>query len=882
MSLPTFQRTSLNQAVSLAMLSMIASQVCAEENKEQQDTLEVITVTATKSPTNLMKTPVAVTAMNEESLRRQDVTEVRNLSGLIPNIQLGLSASDSGVQASIRGVTSTNFTEIGDPAVGIHIDGLYSPRPQGALALMYDLEQVEALRGPQGTLFGRNATAGVINIITNKPNFDEKQGSITLDKGNYNKTQVRSMFNMPIADNFAVRGTFMMEKRDGYLNQTQDFTDRFGKTASVPDGKPDVDQRYNVKVRPQDYYTNADHWGARGSARWAPSDNIDTILTYESYQNNGAGEVNLLDCEDAKGTKFECQGDHFSAQINVPGEIDMSIDTIRSITSWQINEQTTLEYRLAYAQQSRYQQQDSDAGLHPHPDEITVSYDQQNPIPAGGNWGTWQVDDRGTWTLDSDYDSVVHELQLKQTFDNWRYVAGAFWMNEENTIEFAQNSLVIAPFGYPYGQYYDQDREVDAKAIFAQADIKLTEQLSVTLGLRYSEDEKIDRGGYTYGNWDAYQPWYYNGDFDVKAPGTVPTTAHNGYELTQNMGEFAPYKTQAYGEPTKNAHKMDWDKTTWRLGAQYDLNPDEMVFISAATGYKAGGYGDKFDICGGSQCVGQPEGPIYSFLPYEPETTTNFEVGYKGVLMDGKLNLSSTLFFTQFDDMQVTGSHVVGQKVLDENQVCPGWNPACDMVTAWKTENIGESEIKGLELEYDFIPWQDGRLSGYLAWLDTQVVDYKTYADNLFCGYRDEYGAEPCPEVYLGEDPALRGRQIYDVTGNQLPYSPEFSLAIGYSHDIDLGGGYALIPWVQVRWQDDMYFSVRNLDNQYVNDRQDAYVNVDATVKLMGPDGDWYLEAYVNNATDEIIQNWWDHDGGYSVGSYNPPRMYGVRAHFNF
>jgi iron complex outermembrane receptor protein len=128
-------------------------------------------VTATRTATDLLKTPVSVTALKADDLVRDNVKEMMDLTGMVPNLQLGLSNGDSGVLAAIRGVTSTNFTEIGDPAVGIHIDGIYSPRPQGSLALMFDLDQVEVLRGAQGTLFGRNSTAGVVNIIPAKPDF---------------------------------------------------------------------------------------------------------------------------------------------------------------------------------------------------------------------------------------------------------------------------------------------------------------------------------------------------------------------------------------------------------------------------------------------------------------------------------------------------------------------------------------------------------------------------------------------------------------------------------------------------------------------------------------------------------------------------------------
>ncbi|MGD6053402.1 Plug domain-containing protein, partial [Xanthomonas citri pv. citri] len=134
-------------------------------------TLETVRVSATRLESDLLKTPVTVTAVTQDALTREGVRDVRGLSGSMPNLQIA-SGPDSGVQVSIRGIGANNFTEIGDPAVGLHVAGLYSPRPQGALALMFDVDQVEVLRGPQGTLFGRNSTGGSINIIPAKPRFD--------------------------------------------------------------------------------------------------------------------------------------------------------------------------------------------------------------------------------------------------------------------------------------------------------------------------------------------------------------------------------------------------------------------------------------------------------------------------------------------------------------------------------------------------------------------------------------------------------------------------------------------------------------------------------------------------------------------------------------
>lgn len=877
-----FRKKRSNIAVSAAIFGLISLPALGEEtsvnkdvqgNKTSKKQLEIIEVTATKHVTNLMKTPLAVTALNPDALVRQNIKDLSDLSGMIPNLQFGLSNADSGVKVSIRGVSSSNFTEIGDPAVGIHIDGIYSPRPQGSLALMFDLEQVEVLRGAQGTTFGRNSTAGVINVIPAKPTFDENFGWSTLQLGNYNAKQLRSVYNFAIADDFAIRAAVMFDKRDGYINQQQDMTDRGIATDTGvftgPDGLPDVDQRHNIKVGPENFYSNADHWGARITGLWQINDQLTWTIGYEHYQNDSAGHVNLKDCQAAKGTRYACDGDsHFdqTVLINVPGKLDMSIDTVRSHLAWDVNDETVVEYRFAYANQQRYQQHDDDAGQHALAAEVT---------PPDW-WGHQHVDDRATYTLDSEYQSYVSELQIKQSFANWRYVAGAFWMYEDNAIEFAQDMLVNAPMAMPFGQYYDQPkREIDSKAIFAQADIEFSDNWTATVGARYTQDSRTDNNGETWGSFSADGPWYYQGLHIANAEG-VP---HNGTDLTNEMGPFGG--KEGYGNKIVNTYSKDWDKTTWRVGLQWDFSPKQMLFASVATGYRAGGFGDKFDTCGGGTCVGGMT-EQYSFLDYEPETTTNYELGYKGSLLDNSLNFTAVLFFTEYSDMHYTNLHPVGQKIV--THTCPAWDQACDIVQAWKTENIGNADIKGLELEFDYIPWENGHLSGFYSILDTEITSYDSYSDNWMCGYREENDAPACADLFIEPGNPLSGRQLYDVTGNQLPGSPKNSLGLNYSHFIEFGDDYQANPWIGIRWQDKMYFTPRNLDNTVVGDYQKAYTNVNASVKVGPSNENWYVELYGTNLTDEVVKNWMGQaaNGGFLSNSYNAPRMYGVRFNMTY
>ncbi|MCV2367071.1 TonB-dependent receptor [Roseateles oligotrophus] len=856
-------------ALAAAALSCIAQHAAAENSNE----LPTVMVTATRVSSGLLQTPVAVTAVTQEKLTREGITDVRGLSGSVPNMQISTGA-DSGVQISIRGVSSNNFTEIGDPAVGLHVGGLYSPRPQGAMALMFDLEQVEVLRGPQGTLFGRNSTAGSINIIPAKPEFGETYGNAEVDFGNYNKRQFNLVQNIGISDKFAIRATLSKITRDGWINQSQDFTDVYDPVHGLqPDGIPDVDQRRNSKVGKKDYYYNKNEWAGRITARAKFSNDIEGSLSYEKFQNSGAGELAMKDCDQAAGTAYACTGGKWDAKVNVPGKIDMSIDTVRGGLTWNLNKSSTLEYNFAYADQRRSQQTDDDAGYHPLASQINVHLPVSS---ADEQWGMWPIADNSSNTVDSKYISTVHELQFKQKTDTLQYVLGAFWMHEKNQINYAQDMLMTAPYGLPASAYYAQaNRPVDSKALFAQADWKFAPTWTATLGGRYSWDKKTDIGGRNYGTYNTYDGAYYNGHYDPGHPGEAGFRPHSSKDLTKDMGAFAGVGAYAgYGEPAHNDHTESWKKFTYRLGLMKQLTPKDMVYTSLATGYKAGGFGDKDAFCTEHSCEGQYANKT-TFLPYKPETVTNLELGYKGLMLENRLSLSATAFYSKYKDMQVTGEAFMTK--FKPDAPCPSENPGCDIHKTWQTVNVGVVDIAGLELEVDYKPWAGARLGGFFSYLSTKMKDYPSYSDNWLCDYRGEMGAPACPPTYSGSDPTLDGRNVYDITGNQLPLAPKFSFGVSFSQDFNFGGGYKLTPWVNVKWQDKMYFTLRNLDNAHISDAQAAFTKIDASIKLVSPK-QWHIEAYVLNLGNKVTKNSLMAGDGWVKATWNDPRMFGVRV----
>jgi iron complex outermembrane recepter protein len=147
-------------------------------------------------------------------LAEAGIKNARDLNGVVPNVVINTNAA--ATEITIRGITSTNNTEVGNPAVGFHLDGVYLGRPDAAGAAFFDVDRVEVLRGPQGTLWGRNATAGALNVVTNKPK-NKFEAAVMLDIGNYNSQRSEAMINLPFTDVFAMRAALITEKQPWVL-----------------------------------------------------------------------------------------------------------------------------------------------------------------------------------------------------------------------------------------------------------------------------------------------------------------------------------------------------------------------------------------------------------------------------------------------------------------------------------------------------------------------------------------------------------------------------------------------------------------------------------------------------------------------------------------
>ncbi len=869
--------------------------------KESTFTGEV-TVTAARVETDLMKTPISVSVLSSDTLEQQQVRNVDDLANFVPNMDISTINGQSTPIISMRGVRSTNETELGDPAVGVHLDGVYSPRMQGVLALMFDNERVEVLRGPQGTLFGRNSTVGTINIVTAKPDFSGVYGKADLLVGNFDAREFQGMFNLPFSDKFAMRFAGRIYERDSFVNGYYDpnqYDQRhiahlvdgaeviapgsFGECTDprcytrtqhsnwwidwvgADNGWTGYDIRELVKADPSDFYFNADEWAYRISALWQPVDNLSIDLSYQHYRNDSAGGVDLVNCEKLRGrptrdddgnitgtddcSTFLPRDDTYTAVVNVPGRLFLDIQYFRAKLDWELAKNLNFVYYGGAEDQERESAQDMEQSLN--------AWDGAMFFLPGTGSKSWS-----------------HEIHL-QSYGNekFNWLAGANIFHEKTT--------TLGYYDNPINDkaMWDQpDRSTDAWALFAQGTYSFTDQWHLTLGYRHSDETKEDQGGRTY--------------TCTNDNGCAP-----GWWMRETLNSLPAdyfHNRDVYPEFSANDNKGSWDHDDWRLGVDFDLNQNHLLYTYLATGFKAGGIGDVFHET--NPRTGEEINVQTSF---EPEEVLTWELGFKSRLFNDRLSLRGAYFYTDYEDMQYASVGAIaftdrwealldddGQPILDPNgEPVFGWVTA--PIIAYFTQNVPGAQIQGIELEYDWSPWKGGRLFGYASWLDTEITDdwitKWNYDAVAYFGIDYESSIDP-------ENPLLE----VNLEGNELAVSPPFRFHMVAEQTFNFGNAGSLQPWATLHWEDDAYLTIWNVDKhtddmefvipdediKYTDDRRQSYFTLAAGLRYFVKR--WQFELYGYNLTDEVIQYWGGAAEGVAKGSFNMPKTYGIRIGYNF
>ncbi len=520
----------------------IAATPASAQDASAGDGVERVTITATKRQTFVQDTPLAVSAFSQKDLENANVKDLGSLQVLVPNLKVEQHGDSGGVHVFLRGVGSTNHTELGDPAVAFHIDGVYSPRPQGATVLMYDLASVEVARGPQGTLFGRNATAGTVNLVTAKPRLGDTSGSAQLLVGDRNHFGLQGVLNLPLGDKAALRVAAITDRQDGWVE--------FQPRSNVLSGA----RRYGA----------TDQAGVRTTLRWEPVDSLSLTGAVEYYRDNGTGQVALLQHQ-RPGQKWN------SALIDTPGALDQDNLQLRGRADWRPSDALELSYIGSWSRLERTNASDYDAGALP-------GFKQEH---------------RTEW---SRFDNFTHELNLKSTGDGpFQWIAGAFMIQEDNRIRF---DIDISQVPVPAGDgpivvvpvrpedtawamsFIQPKRTLDSKAVFGQGSFAITPSLKLTAGARATKESKQDVGGR---NWvcPTFGATVGNGGHLIGPGGPVDAASCNS--------AFAPGTWPGGGA---NDGRTEDKATTWLARIEYQATKDVLAYATVSTGFKSGGLSD--------------------------------------------------------------------------------------------------------------------------------------------------------------------------------------------------------------------------------------------------------------------------------------------------
>lgn len=745
----TFRTLALVGVASIGLAAAPAAAQDAGSDASDDNTasggLTEILVTAQRRSESVQDTPLAVSAISGDSLAERGATDLTSISATVP----GFNVSEQVGQArlTLRGIGVDNISTGAESSVAFNQDGVFFSRSAAALASFYDVERVEVLRGPQGTLYGRNATGGSVNIITNRPTFS-LTGGVALTVGNYDTINAEGYFSAPLGKTVAMRVSGQLQHHGGYGRNLTTGSDIDNKQSQAVRAQLlfEPNDRLTILVG-GDYYHQNDrsnsyrYFGPAGfTAAGAPITPTGLLLG-----GIDPGPRNVASVRDPSNS-----AEFWGARADISYELSDSV-TLRSITA----------YRSSFF---RVQ-----SDLNPLGNDLF-------PIEFGET-----------------SDQYTQELQVNVDTDTNKLVVGAFYLDE--TIDgFIQGPFNLRALGGPdlfvQGFYSGGRLKTKAAALFAQDTYSVTDDLRITLGLRYSWEKKrvADQSDFNFD--DLYSP--------------------------ANGPRF----------PIHNDAKS-FDSFTPKIGLDYDIADDVLVYASFSKGFKAG----TFNL--GSA------GPAL-----EPEKVDAYEAGLKSTLLGNRLRANIAGFYYNYTDLQV--GRVQGQLLV--------------------LENAASARIYGVEAELTLEPVDRLIMGLNASWLHARFRQYVT-ADQ----------ARPGGDGVTLDD---NGVPAFNLAGNSLPQAPDYTIDFSAEYSFDVPGGELTVRG-ESNWSDRIYFSAFNLDyvSQPAFDTQNAFV----TYKM---DNGLRLTGFIRNIGDKTIKASGQVAtallGSPVIGFVKPPRTYGMTLGFDF
>jgi len=722
----------------------------AQEDRRFGATDEIV-VTANKRAENVQDVSASITALDSSSLDIAGITDATRLGLVVPGLQVGYSGTDA--RLAIRGSRTNNIGMEADQVVGVFEDGVYLPITTAVIGNYLDVERIEVLRGPQGTLYGRNTFGGAINVISKEPNFDQFEGDIEVTMGDYNTANIESVINVPVSDSFAVRIASAQNSHDGYIQNS-------------------------YRPGPQDDLNSLDSQLARITARW-DLNNADITLRYTNSTKDSTGTAiwgyTQIGCyKNASGqsttTGYGATSTFSDGHCYQPGpNANPSNRAIPATTQdagpWSVRRNSpsivdtdnqSINLQISYdlgGMTLKY------IGANTQFDSI-LGYDADYTDGSHGG------DDQnvGFYGSVSELTSTSHEFQLLSAEgDALEWIVGAYLFNSENSWDWASltDGAVSA-----YDSALSQAFETDASAFFANATYSLNDRTRLNAGLRSNTDEKTPKGGTS----------------------------------------------------------TSWDNTTYKLAAEYDAASDAMFYASVSTGYRVGGTNSAANVEQGAPAT------------YDAEEVTALEFGVKSTQLDGDLTLNAALFSNSYTNMHA-------QSFVE---VCSTPNDASTCIASEFTENGGEIDASGLELEFKWLP--DGSpffLNGTASFQQSEFGEYNvarvTGLGNL--NGRQDVTQSEAELLAANASPQL------SLKGYTPALNPEFSASLQAGYVFDIGNGNYVTPIIQSHISDEYW----GFDINVAGSQQDSYTKTDLRIGWTNEARKLDVEAFVLNIEDEAV-----------------------------
>ena len=849
-----------------------APATAAPSEATEDDGSDVIIVTANRREGNLQEVAGVVQALDADQLRQDGIVELRQLQAAVPG--LSIANQEGNVEIFIRGVGSSNNTELGDPGAAPHLNGTYIPRPRGLGLMFYDLERVEVNKGPQGTLYGRNALAGTLNIITAKPRLGEFSGYAQAEIANRSSYGAEGAINIPVGDTLAVRAAGYYVDRDyGFRNVST------GEQAS--------------QLKPAGLEEN---YAGRLSMLWEPDDRLSVSVVGDYGKETGTGYpgANIFGAVTATGLRPDKLNLKDVVYRGMQGDMENELWGIQGKLSYDFGTFTG-ELTGSYRSVDFYQANASSEGIdYPGRDLDNFQYDN-----FSNNF--WQTRSQ----------SQVYEARLSANEDQrFRWNLGGFYFKEDQAVGY----MAVADRGYccySGTEFTMPDVNGESFAFFGDGTYDITDRLRVFGGLRYTEEKKSRYG--IGGNWaltlggedfaccfatrlgtEGFRPNLLDRpNFNVSAIDTLQGRAQFLIEgirspglrdtLIQQIGAIAdgtnPNGTcidrpdidngfvdcpAGFGGgfsfveltiPDQQIGQAKFDFVDWRAGLEFDIGPDSMLYAKVSTGHKSGGFNDSFN---GSTI---PEA-------FSPEKLVVYEIGSRNSFdaFGRRAIFNLTGFYYDYSDQVFQDLTCIN---LDETQappVCNGYSLV--------NRNIGASRIYGAEAELRLKLPAHYALDLNAAYLDTKVTE-GVVADARAQDF-DAGGQSP----------------LVSLVGNRLPLASKMNLSARLSQWFDIGSGR--FDWqALLNYRSSFFLSQFNEDDIVFldgtrqsaldagfPDRQNGFVtlNLGAGYTI----GNFRLEAWASNFLNEEVSQKALVGSSLNIRFLNDARTYGLRARVNF